>query len=81
MTVKDIGREAVERALDEFRDKGQPAMLEEYGGGPSRKWYIEVDGRYFDQKLIIRAATGSKVWGNLPQGAPCGSVLTILDAT
>ena len=33
MAVKDIRRESVEKALDEFRSTGRQDMLEEYGGG------------------------------------------------
>ncbi len=70
MAVKDIGREAVERALDEFLDTSRQDMLEKYGGGPSTKWYIEADGRYFDQKLIVRAAHMHQGLGQLgPRGS------------
>ena len=43
-------------AIDEFDWTGLKPMLEEYGGGPSTRWYICFKRRLYDQKLIIRAA-------------------------
>ena len=71
MAVKDIGKSAVEAAIEEFRGSHLDAMLEKYGGGPSTKWYLAVDGRLFDQKLIIRAAHVHQGLGEL---APAGAV-------
>ena len=56
MAVSEIGRDAVEAALKQFRRRGRKAMLTKYGGGPSTHWYIETCGSHFDQKLVIRAA-------------------------
>ena len=56
MAVRDINRTGVESALEEFRRIGLDAMLEEYGGGPSRDWYAQVGDRVYDQKLLVRAA-------------------------
>ena len=56
MAVRDITRTGVESAIEEFRRIGLDAMLEEYGGGPSRDWYAEVGDRVYDQKLLVRAA-------------------------
>ena len=56
MAVEDISKPGVESALDEFRRIGLDAMLEKYGGRHSTRWYVEVGGRYFDQKVLLRAA-------------------------
>ena len=56
MAVKDVHKEAVESALEEFRRTDLEAMLEKYGGKPSTKWYVEVGNSHFDQKLVVRAA-------------------------
>ena len=71
MAVKEIRRESVEKALDEFRSTCRGDMLEKYGGRPSREWYIEIDGKHFDQNLIVRAAHRIQGLGEI---APRGSV-------
>ena len=38
------------------RDCANEPMLEKYGGGASKKWYLKIDNHHYDQKLIIRAA-------------------------
>ena len=65
MAVREIGRDAVEAALKEFRRRGRNAMLTKYGGGPSTHWYIEIRGSHFDQKLVIRAAHEHQGLGRL----------------
>ena len=65
MTVREIGRDAVEAALKEFRRRGRKAMLTKYRGGPSTHWYIEIGGSHFDQKLVIRAAHEHQGLGRL----------------
>ena len=56
MPVRDISRDAVESALEEFDRRGLKAMLEKYGGRPSTRWYVEVGTSHYDQKLLVRAA-------------------------
>lgn len=69
MAVREIGKHAVEAAMEEFRGSHREEMLKKYGGGPSRKWYLKVDDRLYDQKLIIRAAHVHQGLGELaPQG-------------
>ena len=63
-------KRAVESALDEFRRIGLDAMLERYGGGPSTRWYVEVGGRHFDQKVLLRAAHEHEGLGELPPRGP-----------
>ena len=70
MAVRDITRTGVESAIEEFRRIGLDAMLEEYGGGPSRDWYAEVGNRVYDQKLLVRAAHVHQGYEHL---APRGS--------
>lgn len=69
MALKDIGKRAVEDAIEEFdriHREGRPAK---YGGGPSRRWYLKVGDRLYDQKLIIRAGHVHQGLGELaPQG-------------
>lgn len=66
MAIDDISKKSVVCAIDEFDQKGIEQMLEEYGGGRSRKWYIEFNGRMYDQKLIIRAAHRLQGLGEAP---------------
>ena len=70
MAVKDVTRRGVEAALDEFRRIGLDAMLERYGGRASTRWYVEVDGRRFDQKVLVRAAHVRDGLGELPPRGP-----------
>ena len=53
MAVKDVTKDAVESALKEFRRTTLEAMLDKYGGGPATKWYVQVDSRLYDQKLVV----------------------------
>ena len=55
MAVKDVTKDAVESALEEFRRTTLKAMLDKYGGGPATKWYVQVGGLLYDQKLVVRA--------------------------
>ena len=68
MTLQAITREAVEQALRQFDRQGREAMLEQYGGGPSTRWYIRHFGKYYDQKLVLRAAHEISGLGALPPG-------------
>ena len=70
MAVKDVTRDGVEAALEEFHRTGLEAMLEEYGGGPSTKWYLEVGNSRYDQKLVVRAAHVLQGLGPLPPLVP-----------
>ena len=69
MAVNEITNTGVELALDEFNRTGLDAMLAKYGGGPSRKWYVEVGNWRYDQKLLIRAAHVHEGLGKLPPRA------------
>ena len=70
MAVKDVTKDAVESALEEFRDTTLEAMLDKYGGGPSRKWYVQFGNRLYDQKLVVRAAHVLQGLGELyPRGS------------
>ncbi|MDE0460217.1 MAG: hypothetical protein OXI15_23255 [Chromatiales bacterium] len=69
MAVKDVTKNSVESALEEFRRTTLEAMLDEYGGGPATKWYVQVDSRLYDQKLVVRAAHRLQGLGDLyPRG-------------
>ena len=66
MAINDISKNSVDCAIDEFDQKGIEQMLEEYGGGQSREWFIKFNGRMYDQKLIIRAAHWLQGLGEAP---------------
>lgn len=71
MALIDISRYMVLQALKEFDCLGREAMLDKFSSGPSGKstrWYIFFDGRYYDQKLILRAAHQLSALGPLPSG-------------
>ena len=69
MAVKDVTKTSVESALEEFRHTCRQAMLERYGGGPSTRWYVQVDHLLYDQKLVVRAAHVIQGLGHLyPRG-------------
>ena len=51
-----VNKETVLKAIKEFDDIKVDAMLKNYGGGESTRWYIHYNGEKYDQKLICRAA-------------------------
>ena len=68
MALKDIRRDSVIKAIEEFDKIGQNRMLDKYGGGRSTRWYIHYEGKRYDQKLICRAAHHLQGLGKLPAG-------------
>ena len=68
MALRDIMREGVELALKEFDSISVEGMIEKYRGGRSTKWYIQIGDRYYDQKLICRAAHKHQGLVPLPSG-------------
>ena len=66
MTSKDITRDDVLAALEEFDRLDGDAMLRQYGGGRSRRYWICFNGRHYDQKLIYRAVHELSGRGRLP---------------
>ena len=74
MALKDVTRNGVEQALDEFDRINLDGMIEKYGGGGSTKWYIQrLDHqsgrkRLYDQKVVLRAAHQHDGFGPLPAG-------------
>ena len=70
MAVKDVTEKGVKLALEEFRRIGLDAMVERYGGRPSTRWYVEVGGQRFDQKVLLRAAHVHDGLGELPPRGP-----------
>ena len=65
MALKDIRKEFVIQAIEEFDNIGRNKMVKEYDGGPSTKWYILYNGKRYDQKLICRAAHRLQGLGDL----------------
>lgn len=74
MALKDVTRNGVDQALDEFDRIQLDGMIEKYGGGGSTKWYIKRldhrsgQKRVYDQKVIVRAAHQHDGFGPLPAG-------------
>ena len=68
MPLRDVTREGVEMALQEFDRIGRDAMLAKYGGRPSTRWHIEHEENYYDQKLVLRAAHQLQDLGPIPPG-------------
>ena len=68
MPLRDVTREGVEKALREFDRIGRDAMIAKYGGRPSTRWHIEHEGKYYDQKLVLRAAHQLQDLGSIPPG-------------
>lgn len=56
MAIKDITKEAIEKAISEYDEMGSEYMFSEYGGAPSRTYHLEYGGKYYPQKLIVRVA-------------------------
>ena len=70
MAVSEITKPGVDWALEEFRRIGLAAMLKEYGGRASTRWYVKVGHRHFDQKVLLRAAHRREGLGDLPPQGP-----------
>ena len=74
MALKDVTRNGVDKALDEFDRIDLDGMIEKFGGGVSTKWYIKrLDNRtgrtrLYDQKVVLRAAHYYDGFGPLPPG-------------
>lgn len=58
MSLSDITREAVMKAIGEYDELGKEAFLEQYGFRPARSYLLVHDGKYYDSKAIIGAAHG-----------------------
>ena len=70
MAVRDVTRDSVESAIDEFRRIGTDAMLKKYGGARATRYYVRDGGGDFDQKLVVRAAHVHQDLGELPPRGP-----------
>ncbi len=68
MALKDINRNSLLMAMEEFKEIGVYAMLEKYGGGQSKWMYINYDGCRYDLKVTVRAAHEIQGLGQLPPG-------------
>jgi 5-methylcytosine-specific restriction protein A len=47
---------AVSDAIEEFDRLGREKFLETYGFGKARKYYLVVNGKYYDSKAILGVA-------------------------
>lgn len=68
MALRDIRKESVIKAIEQFDEIGSINMLNKYGGKLSTRWYIYYNGKKYDQKLICRAAHFLQGLGKLPAG-------------
>jgi 5-methylcytosine-specific restriction protein A len=58
VSLPDITREAVLKAIAEYDGLGQDAFLEKYGFHPARSYLLVYAGKRYDSKAIIGAAHG-----------------------
>jgi hypothetical protein len=58
MALSDVTKEAVLKAVEEFRVLGQDTFLEKHGFGKSTRYLLRIDGEDFDSKAIVGAAHG-----------------------
>ena len=56
MSLAELTRDAVLTAIAEFDELGRTAFLENYGFGPAREYFVELNGRHYDSKAIAGAA-------------------------
>jgi 5-methylcytosine-specific restriction enzyme A len=49
---------SVRKAAEEFDRLGRDAFLAKYGYGPSRRYFLSLNGRLYDSKAIVGAAHG-----------------------
>ena len=68
MALRDICRDSVIKAIEQYDEIGCFNMLNKYGGKLSTRWYIHYNGKKYDQKLICRAAHSLQGLGPLPPG-------------
>ncbi len=61
LTLADLtSREAVIEAVREYDELGRDAFLKKYGFGPSKRYYIEVNGQRYESKAIAGVAFGKQ---------------------
>jgi 5-methylcytosine-specific restriction protein A len=58
MAIKDITRESVLQAVEEYDQLGREAFLSRYGFGSAKSYYVVVEGKRYDSKAIAGVAHG-----------------------
>jgi 5-methylcytosine-specific restriction enzyme A len=58
MPLRNVTREAVSAAIEEYDGLGQDAFLAKYGFGRARDYLLVHDGKAYDSKAIVGAAHG-----------------------
>jgi 5-methylcytosine-specific restriction protein A len=58
MAIKDITRESVLQAVEEYDQLGREAFLSHYGFGSAKSYYVVVEGKRYDSKAIAGVAHG-----------------------
>jgi putative restriction endonuclease len=59
MGLSDLdSREAVLKAVEEFKHLERDAFLEKYGFGHARRYFLDLDGFLYDSKAIVGVAHG-----------------------
>jgi 5-methylcytosine-specific restriction protein A len=58
VSLKDITRDAVLKAIDEYDELGQDAFLSRHGFGLARSYFLIRNGKAYDSKAIVGVAHG-----------------------
>jgi hypothetical protein len=58
VTLSDLTREAVLKAIEEFDSLGRGAFLRKYSFQPARSYFLILGGRRYDSKALVGAAHG-----------------------
>jgi hypothetical protein len=56
MAILNVDREAVLRAVAEYNRLGRDEFLKQYKFGPAKRYFLVLDGTYYDSKAIVGAA-------------------------
>jgi hypothetical protein len=78
VAIRDITRNAVLAATNEYDELGQDEFLERYGFGRARKFVLVLDGKTYDSKAIVGAAHRYATGKALPAAAFSGGVHTVV---
>ncbi|RWG78556.1 HNH endonuclease [Mesorhizobium sp.] len=66
MSISEITREAIHKAIEDFDSRGRDTFLKHYGFGRSKGYYLIHAEKLYDSKAIVGAAHGFTSPGALP---------------
>lgn len=69
MSIYEVTRDAVLKAIQDFEVRGRDSFLKRYGFGRSRGYYLSVGNKLYDSKAIVGAAHGFVSENSVPLGA------------